>query len=137
MNLKDMSISKLIIAAEKAMQNIHSLNIEEAIRKLEEYKQVVSELERRGYECYIKFHAYEKEDYPKCPHCGANLSYLLNVKECHVNWIYDKDGLHDDLPDVIRVTGRMNKWICPYCEKTIADNEEDALAFLNQKTNDN
>jgi len=137
MNLKDMPISELIIAAEEAMQDIQHLNTKEVIDRLEEYRQIVSELERRGYECYIRFHAYEEKNYPKCPHCGAELPGLENVRECEVGWMFNADGSYGELPDIIRETGRVNKWVCPYCKETIADNEEDALAFLNQKTSDN
>jgi len=66
----------------------------------------------------------------KCPHCGEELTKLLNVQSGEVAWWLDVNGeyeQHDDffIPDV-----RKNDFVCPECNAIITIFEEEAIAFL-------
>jgi len=135
MNFKDMSDTKLINMVDRLLANIYEVDKDEVIERLRKYEDIIAELKRRGYNCRIELRACKEENYPICPHCNKEIRYLENVQECFVSWKLNPDGTYDDWPYDITSTDGLNKWVCPHCGRTIAETEEKALAFLNQKNN--
>jgi len=66
-----------------------------------------------------------------CPYCNKKIETLDNVQTVYVTCSMDRHGQYDTVEDIGDATGDYNVWQCPLCGHTIADNEEDAIAFLN------
>lgn len=69
---------------------------------------------------------------PRCPECGHPLTYLVNEQDLLVRWKFYRNGEYSTVPDTddMMHLGELNRWVCPYCEHVISENEDDALAFL-------
>ncbi len=68
---------------------------------------------------------------PRCPRCGKELKFLLNIQSGRNYYTMDKDGNYE--LDDTEADGEVNKWCCPYCFVALANNEDDALDILNGK----
>jgi len=68
----------------------------------------------------------------KCPYCGAEIDTLINLQSGVASYEMDKFGNYEDLHN-FEPDNDTNIWECPECHERIADNEKDAIAFLNGK----
>ena len=70
----------------------------------------------------------------RCPYCNKEIDHLENIQECIVTWEFrlDEEGIpcYSSGPIDIESTGDLNEWVCPYCGRTIAYDEEEAARFL-------
>jgi hypothetical protein len=68
---------------------------------------------------------------PKCPRCGKEIDYLINVCEETAKYVFSFDGgkgcdyyFDDSWP------GDWSVFQCPECDEELFTNEEDAKKFL-------
>lgn len=69
---------------------------------------------------------------PKCPRCGKEIDRLINVQSGLISWEMFADGRYDD--QEIEPYGEINEWDCPECSEPLFYNEDEAIAFLNNKS---
>lgn len=66
---------------------------------------------------------------PICPHCGSEITSLLQTGEAGLTRHLVKGG--DTTEWIFDEIDIANKWwMCPHCTVIIAESEEEALAFL-------
>lgn len=68
---------------------------------------------------------------PRCPRCGKELTYLINVcEEFHVYYFeVDEEG-EVDYRDKDSWPGDTSEYGCPFCFEVLFTSEEEAKAFL-------
>jgi hypothetical protein len=71
---------------------------------------------------------------PRCPECGEEITYLINVCEEIVESIFELDSLGEaDYDHVDSWLGEMNEYRCPICYEVLFNSEEEAVEFLKPK----
>lgn len=69
---------------------------------------------------------------PTCPYCKKEIHYLINEQSGTVTYVLYSDGRYEDAKNEFFVAdGRWNVFNCPQCNRTITDDEGEALDFLN------
>lgn len=64
----------------------------------------------------------------KCPECGEEIDYLMDLSPGWSRWIYRVGGDYS-FDEEVPGDGEDN-WYCPNCGETLATNEEDADKIL-------
>ena len=68
---------------------------------------------------------------PKCPECGAEIDYLINVCETIEEYIFSVDGGgFADYEQTDAWAGDWSEYRCPECRKVLFRDEDDAVKFL-------
>ena len=65
---------------------------------------------------------------PKCPKCGKEIDYLVNVESGDMDYRFNPDG--DYYPGEFLSDGGRNEYECPLCQATLFTDETTALEFL-------
>lgn len=72
-----------------------------------------------------------KQIKPICPHCKKEIHILKNLQSVYVEWDMDDKGEYDNML-IGESIGDLNDWNCPECGFTIAEEEQEAIDFLNR-----
>ena len=67
---------------------------------------------------------------PRCPHCGAEISYLYHYCKEYTKYMFELDGEEPSYVYLDTDYAEAEEWTCPHCEKVIATTEEEAIKFL-------
>jgi len=70
---------------------------------------------------------------PRCPECGAEIDYLINISEERITYrLYSTGGFEKEDSDLLYDLG----YRCPKCGEVLFEDFWEAYQFLNRTEND-